>query len=288
MLNIISVDVEEYFHAENIASVIGRNRWHTMNSRVEDSTRRVLRLLDRTNTRGTFFILARVARTNPQLIKDIASAGHEIASHGYAHRLAYEQTPEQFSRDIVRSKQMLEDLISKPVYGYRAPNFSITSKNEWAYDKLIEAGYRYDSSRYPVWHPRYANLNKSVKPEIISRASGQIYVFPLAVSVVHILGKELRLPVAGGAYWRLLPKAFLIWGLRRAQSKEPGWFTCYFHPWEFDPEQPVVNGLSLFSKLRHYGCIRPFEQKAEDLLRLFKFAPFCEAGKQFFGEHFLC
>ena len=287
MLNVISIDVEEYFHAENIASVIGRRRWLSSPSRVEQSTKIVLELLARQNIRGTFFVLGRIARKHPSLVKDICACGHELASHGYSHRLAYQQSPKQFKHDVLRSKKLLEDLSGRAVYGYRAPNFSITGRNLWAYDLLIEAGYCYDSSRYPIWHPRYANQDKRLQPEVISGASGRIYVFPLAVSLLGILGKELRLPVAGGAYWRLFPNVLLKWGLRRIQKTSPGWFSCYVHPWEFDPAQPVATELSWLNKLRHYGGIKSFESKAEELLKEFSFGPFCEAGKQSFGSDFL-
>jgi polysaccharide deacetylase family protein (PEP-CTERM system associated) len=287
MLNVISIDVEEYFHAANLAAVVDSSKWSSMPSRVNYSTHKVMELLARTNTTATFFILGSVAQKSPQLVREIAQAGHEVASHGFGHQLSYEQTPAQFFNDVHYTKQMLEDLSGKPVRGYRAPNFSIKDGNAWAYDKLIEAGYRYDSSRYPIWHPRYANQDKSTKPEIVSREKGKLYIFPLAVDVVRVLGRELRLPVAGGAYWRLFPKACVLWGLRGIQTKEPGWFTCYFHPWELDPDQPFFNNLSFLTKLRHYGCIKTFERKAEQILLSFKFGPCCEAGKQCFGEKFL-
>lgn len=287
MLNVISVDVEEYFHAANLAAVAGPGKWAALPSRVDYSTHKVIELFARAGIKATFFVLGSVAQSNPQLVREIAQEGHELASHGFGHRIAYEQTPEQFFEDVNRTKQMLEEISGKPVFGYRAPNFSIRDENAWAYDKLIEAGYKYDSSRYPIWHPRYANQDKSTKPEIISRDKGKLYIFPLAVGVLRVFGRELRLPVAGGAYWRLLPKAYLLWGLRGAQKSSPGWFTCYFHPWEFDSEQPFFNKLSFLTKLRHYGRIGTFEQKAEQILRSFSFGPCCEAGKQSFGARFL-
>ncbi len=287
MLNVISVDVEEYFHATNISSVIGPPSKHHLASRLEQSIEKVLNIFSRLQVRGTFFILGLVAQRFPELIKKIAAEGHEVASHGYGHELAYNLAPAQFLEDVYRTRLMLEDMIGKPVYGYRAPNFSIKEGNEWAYDKLIEAGYRYDSSCYPIWHPRYANQRRSRKPELIKRESGCLFEFPLAVGKLNVFGRELRLPLAGGAYWRLFPLPYLRWGLRRMQEEEPGWFTCYVHPWEFDPGQPVFAELSFLTKLRHYGRMKSFERKFERLLQSFEFGPLCEAGKQSFGGKFL-
>ncbi len=277
MLNVISVDVEEYFHAANLQPVADPSRWRSLPSRVEPSTRAVLDLFERSNVRATFFILGYCARRYPQLVKDIASAGHEIASHGYGHRIAYQQTPRQFLRDVRIAKQLLEDLTGEEVLGYRAPNFSITSRNQWAYDALIEAGYRYDSSRYPVWHPRYANTAQSVEPELIKRENGSIACFPLAVAPLRLLGREIRLPVAGGAYWRLLPRWFNMFGLRRIEA-EGRWFTSYFHPWEIDGEQPYFKQLPFRTRLRHYGAVSRFESIVEYYLKRFDFAPLKEVG----------
>lgn len=284
MLNVISVDVEEYFHAANLESAIGPARWHSQQSRVDYSTRKVLEIFARHNVRATFFILGYSARRFPTLVRDIAAAGHEIASHGYGHRLAYSQSPKMFFRDVRRTKLLLEDISGMTVLGYRAPNFSILTENEWAYDALIEAGYLYDSSLYPVWHPRYANLGKSTLPQVMHRTGGKLYIFPLAVWTIHAGAKEFRLPVAGGAYWRFFPVALLKHGLTRINKTPASWFTCYFHPWEVDPDQPVIHQLSLLTKLRHYGGIARFEKRLDYFLSAFSYVPLREAAEQTFGN----
>ena len=279
MLNVISVDVEEYFHAANLQPVAGPSRWRSLPSRVEASTDTVLELFERNKVRGTFFILGYCARRYPQMVKNIAKAGHEIASHGYGHRIAYLQTPMQFSRDVRIAKHLLEDISGAEVIGYRAPNFSITEKNPWAHDCLIQSGYRYDSSCYPVWHPRYANTAQPLIPDVLTRNSGSIVRFPLAVARLNVFGKELRFPVAGGAYWRLLPRWYNLWGLQRI-NKEQRWFTTYFHPWELDTKQPAFSELPLKTRIRHYGGTRRFGTTIEYYLDRFSFAPFSEVAEQ--------
>jgi polysaccharide deacetylase family protein (PEP-CTERM system associated) len=285
MLNAISVDVEEYFHAANLETVVGPAQWWRQESRVEASTDIVLELFSRLGIRGTFFVLGHSARRHPQMVKKIAVAGHEIASHGYGHRLAYTQQQKQFFRDVHRTKRLLEDLTGNEVIGYRAPNFSITDKNPWAYDTLIEAGYRYDSSRYPIYHPRYANQRKPRTPEKLECRGGSIYVLPLATTELSLLGRVLRIPLGGGAYWRLLPRSVMNWGLQRIIEKEKQWFTCYIHPWELDPLQPVFNELSPLTKLRHYGGITGFERTLEHFFNQFSFGPLREAAEQTFGAN---
>lgn len=283
MLNAISVDVEEYFHAANLFPVAGPRRWRRLPSRVKQSTIKVLELFRKNSVKGTFFVLGYCARRYPELVKMIAEDGHEIASHGYGHRIAYNQSQAQFLRDITLAKQILEDIVGKPVIGYRAPNFSITNRNQWAYESLIAAGYRYDSSQYPVWHPRYANLDKSLVPQILTFPNGKLYSFPLAVAEARILNSQTRLPVAGGAYWRLLPKRYCAWGLDQIQS-DKRWFTCYFHPWELDTEQPVFGKLPFPTRLRHYGGIKKYPETIEYFLKRYKFVPIAEAAIQSFPD----
>jgi polysaccharide deacetylase family protein (PEP-CTERM system associated) len=279
MLNVISVDVEEYFHAANLEPFIGPARWHSVPSRVEWATERTLELFDTHNARGTFFILGSTARRHTNLVRRIAEAGHEIASHGYGHRLAYEQSPKSFYRDVVKSKRILEQISGREVLGYRAPNFSIKEGNAWAYDELIRAGYRYDSSLYPIWHPRYANAQRSLDAEIIQREKGQIIVFPLAVSQYRIFGRNIRIPVAGGAYWRLFPRFIMKQGLKKINNRG-AWFITYFHPWELDAEQPRVKGLSFLTRLRHYGGVDCFDDTIAYFLKGFSFVPLIEAAEQ--------
>ena len=278
MLNAISVDVEEYFHAANLAHRISRKTWHSIPSRVEYATDKILQLFDTYTVHGTFFILGWTARRHRSLVKKIADAGHEIASHGYQHKLVYEQKPSSFYRDIHITKQLLEDITGFEVKGYRAPNFSITDKSPWAYETLARAGYSYDSSRYPVRHPRYNNVAKSLNPELIHTEFGPIWTLPLAVCPLRILGKQCNLPVAGGAYWRLFPSTFCTWGLRRINTVEGKPFICYFHPWELDPEQPRVQGLKFLTNIRHYGGVSRFESTLHHFLSSFSFGSISEMG----------
>ncbi len=283
MVNSISVDVEEYFHAANLEPYIGRKKWPQMPSRVESSTKEVLDIFDACNTKGTFFVLGYVGRRFPSLVKEIVKRGHEIGSHGFRHHLAYEQTPNAFYRDISTSKKLLEDISGQPVLGYRAPNFSITDRNPWAYDKLLEAGYLYDSSVYPTWHPRYTNLGK---PRHSYTLESGLHVFPLAVGNINLLRGNIPLPVAGGAYWRLLPRWYNSFGLNRISNYDKWPFHCYFHPWEIDAGQPQVSGMPFKTKLRHYGRTATFGRRLEYFLKTFSFAPIKEVGKQTFGESF--
>lgn len=286
MIHSISVDVEEYFHAANLEPEAPPSSWRRLPSRVVESTERTLECFARCAVHGTFFVLGCVAKRHPELIKKIASAGHEIASHGYSHRLAFTQTPKQFLRDVVRSKRLLEDLSGRAVLGYRAPNFSIQPDNSWAYDALIEAGYIYDSSLYPTWHPRYSNLRQPIESFVEKRAHGELFIFPLAVAELNAFRTKVRLPAAGGAYWRLLPEWYCHGVLRARQRRSRSGFHCYFHPWELDAGQPVFTKLSFMTKLRHYGGAETFEKRVEHFLRSFSFAPLSEVALQTFGEDF--
>lgn len=269
----ISVDVEEYYHATNLEHVAPPRDWHRLPSRVVRSTDRCLELFSRYKVKGTFFILGCVARRHPDLVRRIASEGHEIASHGYSHRLAFSQTPKQFLRDVRRARALLEDLSGSNVLGYRAPSFSIRDDNDWGYDALLEAGYRYDSSLFPIWHPRYSNLSRSPRIHHIARRSGTLTELPLAVHSMRLLSRELRLPAAGGAYWRLLPTAYCLGVLRAIERTRREPFHCYFHPWELDTGQPVFRKLSPLTRLRHYGGTARFESRLETFFGSFAFGP---------------
>lgn len=286
MLNSISVDVEEYFHATNIEKVILPRMWHTIPSRVSSSTSTILDVFDEFNIKGTFFILGCVARRHPKLVYKISEAGHEVASHGYNHRLAYNQNKNAFRRDVYRSKAILEDITGKQILGYRAPNFSITKKNPWGHDILIENGYLYDSSIYPTYHPRYSNPEQPRNAFLLKRPNGNIAVFPLAVTNLSFSKLSLNLPVAGGAYWRLLPLWYIKWGLKRINKTDNTPFNCYFHPWELDTLQPKVSLLPFTTKIRHYGGISSFRNRLELILSSFDFGPIYKVGESLFSEHF--
>jgi polysaccharide deacetylase family protein (PEP-CTERM system associated) len=276
----ISVDVEEYFHAANLASACPIKSWSDLPSRVAYSTKRLLDFFDAYNVKGTFFVLGYCAKREPSMVREIVSRGHELASHGFAHKIAYLQNEKQFYRDIKRSKDLLEDTAGVVVDGYRAPNFSIRDQNLWAYDLIKKAGYRYDSSLYPVYHDRYGNPHRSMVPEVRNTAYGPLLILPLTLFRANILGRDMRIPTAGGAYWRIFPKLFIKYALNRAQKESKGPVICYLHPWEIDGEQPYFDSLTASQKLRHYIGLRTFEKRISYFMQHFSFIPIRDAAKE--------
>lgn len=262
-VNAISFDIEDWFQVENLKSAIRRDEWDSLELRVEQNTRRILAALQERGVTATFFILGWVAERCPELVREIDRQGHEVASHGYAHRLVYDMTPEEFRDDLARSKKILEGIVGKPVIGYRAPSFSITPNTLWALDILKEAGFRYDSSIFPVSvHDRYGFPGCDTKP---FRWPNGLLEIPLAV---YKLGR-LALPVAGGGYFRLFPYFYFRALLGRLNRKRQP-FTFYLHPWEFDPMQPRVQ-VPWFYRFRHYVNLDKTESRLRKLLRQFQF-----------------
>jgi peptidoglycan-N-acetylglucosamine deacetylase len=262
----ISVDVEEYYHAANLSSVCPVRSWRELPTRVEHSTQKILDLFDVYNQKGTFFVLGYSAKKCPGIVKEIVSRGHELASHGYAHKIAYLQNRKQFLQDVRRSKILLEDIGGVEVRGYRAPNFSIRDENIWAYEILREAGYMYDSSLYPVYHDRYGNPHRSLSPEIRETRNGPLVILPLTVFQFRFSGFEMRMPIAGGAYWRLLHERIIKYLISRNLNNTDIPVVCYFHPWEVDPDQPYFSSLPLSKKIRHYLGISRFENKLASIM----------------------
>jgi polysaccharide deacetylase family protein (PEP-CTERM system associated) len=259
IISSLTVDVEDYFHAANLEHGFPPARWHSLPSRVEQSTRELLDIFDEFGARGTFFTLGTTARRHPGLVQEIVSRGHELASHGYGHRIVWTQTPKSFYRDVRKAKLLLEDLAGKPCLGYRAPNFSITERSLWAYEELVRAGYKYDSSLYPVPHPRYGNAHREIALHTRETGLGPLTIIPLSVFEAPLLG---RVGVAGGGWWRLLPRFFIRFALRTAYKP----LNCYLHPWELDSEQPRCAGLSMINRFRHYTGIKSFPQMVKDYL----------------------
>lgn len=263
MINALSFDIEDWFQVENLRTAISRSEWEKLELRVEANTRRILAVLREANARATFFILGWVAERCPELVRDIDREGHEIASHGFAHDLVYDLTPEAFRTDLLRSKQVLEDIVKKPVVGYRAPSFSITPRNLWALDILKESGFEYDSSVFPVsMHDRYGFPGSSALPFVWPNGLVEI---PL--SVCRLAG--LALPVAGGGYFRLLPYAYFRRLLNRLNRHGEA-VTFYMHPWELDPGQPRVQ-VPWFYRFRHYVNLSKTELRLRRLLKDFRF-----------------
>lgn len=266
-INAMTVDVEDYFHVSAFSASIDRASWDQRPCRVEANTRRLLDMFDRRGVRATFFVLGWVAERYPALIHDIARRGHEVACHGLTHELVYDQTPTIFREQTHRAKSVLEDIAQTPVLGYRAASYSITARSLWALDILVDLGFAYDSSIFPVRHDRYGMAGASRQPgEIGTPAQRRIVEFPL--STLEVGG--VRLPVAGGGYFRLFPYAFTRYAVRRINERDKLPFIFYLHPWEIDPDQPRI-AASALSRFRHYNNLRRCEARLASLLSDFAF-----------------
>jgi polysaccharide deacetylase family protein (PEP-CTERM system associated) len=264
-MNALTIDVEDYFQVSAFAAHLTRDDWPRMPCRVERNVDLILAMLDAHQARATFFTLGWIAERYPALVRNIVSQGHELASHGYAHQRASAQTPEQFFHDINLSKQLLEQLSGHQVQGYRAPSFSIGQHNLWALDSLQQAGYRYSSSIYPIRHDHYGMPDA---PRFAWRPRGADGLLELPVSTVRVAGRNL--PAGGGGYFRLLPYAASRWALRRINSADGQAGIFYFHPWELDPGQPIMPGINLKTRFRHYLNLHRMEARIHRLLSDFR------------------
>lgn len=262
----MSIDVEDYFHVSVFDGIVPRSRWTEMDSRVERNTERLLDLFDEFEVRSTFFVLAWVAERHPELVRAIARRGHEVASHGYAHRLVYDQTRAAFRDDVRKAKAILEDACGRPVVGYRAPSYSITPRSLWALDVLIEEGYQYDSSIFPIRHDRYGIPVSDRQPYRIDRTGGSLIEVPGSTTRIG----PLNLPVAGGGYFRIFPYWWSRWGIARVNQVEHRPAVFYLHPWEIDPDQPRLE-TSRLGRFRHYRNLECTEQRLRRLLSDFRF-----------------
>jgi polysaccharide deacetylase family protein (PEP-CTERM system associated) len=272
-VNIISVDVEDYFQVEAFANVVPRDCWDQYPSRIEQNTARILDLFAELNITATFFILGWAADRFPRLVRRIVSEGHEPACHSYWHRLVYGLTPAQFRADALLAKNAIEHAAGEPIYGYRAPSFSVTPRSAWALDILRELGFQYDSSVYPVRHDMYGFPNAPRIPFRLETASGALLEFPLAT---FRIGPGPVMPLGGGGYLRMLPRWYNKAGLRRAW-REGLTVVSYIHPWEFDPEQPRIQA-GFKSRLRHYTNLGRTEARLRELLALGRFTSFRDSG----------
>jgi polysaccharide deacetylase family protein (PEP-CTERM system associated) len=272
MKNALTFDVEEYFHAEAFARVLRPEEWPTLESRVTRATERLLDILDRDRVRATFFVLGWVAERHPSLVREIASLGHEIACHGYGHRMIQHLTRQEFELDVTRAKRALEDATGRAVLGYRAPTFSIMRETLWSLDVLAEAGFRYDSSIFPVVHDRYGISDAPRFPHRLRAPNGcEITEFPM--STVEILGR--RLPVAGGGYFRLFPYELTRRAITRINARDGRPAMVYLHPWEIDPDQPRLP-VGPLTRFRHLVNVGRTEARLTRLLSDFSFAPAAE------------
>jgi polysaccharide deacetylase family protein (PEP-CTERM system associated) len=267
MLNVISVDIEEYFHPSEVQPFVNDD-WSVLPSRVERQTEQILTLFDRHNVRATFFVVGWVAERQPKLIRTIAAAGHEIGCHSYAHRLVYDLSPEEFRADTVRSVNAIAEASGVMVRAYRAPSYSITKKSIWALEILSELGFTHDSSIYPVAHDRYGIPGFERHAHIITTPSGPICEVPIATVK---FSNGYTTPVGGGAYLRLLPYRYTAAGVRKLNAEERQPACLYFHPWEIDPDQPKL-ATSLIARMRTYTGLRTMTGKIDRLLSEFQFS----------------
>jgi polysaccharide deacetylase family protein (PEP-CTERM system associated) len=262
----MTIDVEDYFHVSVFDGVLPRTQWNSLESRVCANTARLLDLFDEYEIRATFFVLGWVAERFPELVRQIAGRGHEVASHGYAHRLIYDQTPAAFREDVRRAKHLLEETCGRQVIGYRAPSYSITPRSLWALDVLLEEGYRYDSSIFPIRHDRYGIPVSERHAYPIDRPKGCLVEVPASTTTFG----TLHLPIAGGGYFRVLPYRWTQWGITRVNRRERRPVVFYLHPWEIDPGQPRLRAGRL-SSFRHYRNLEQTESRLRRLLTDFRF-----------------
>ncbi len=263
LTNALTIDVEDYFQVSAFAPYIRREDWDSRECRVERNVDRIMALLAERDVKATFFTLGWIAERYPALVKRIAAAGHEVASHGYGHQRASDLDLAAFTQDITRAKHLLEDLTGVAVQGYRAPSFSIGANNLWAFDVLASAGHRYSSSIYPIKHDHYGMPSS---PRFAYRLSCGLLEVP--VTTLRVMNRNL--PSSGGGYFRLLPYALSRWMIRRVNSHdgEPAVFYC--HPWEFDPDQPRIAGIDARTRFRHYVNLPRMESRLGSLLADFR------------------
>ena len=271
-MNGFSIDLEDWFHILDIDNEYTHSGWENLDTRVEENTDRLLSILDHHKVKCTFFVLGWIADRFPKLVKKIDSLDHEIASHGYWHKLAYEQTPDEFRSDIRKSKCLLEDITGKKVYGYRVPGFSITGKNLWAFDVISEEGYIYDSSVFPASRG-HGGLKKNVSTQPYKLSSG---IWELPISTIRLF--RFNIAYSGGGYLRFFPYSLIKWALKKNNKKNiPA--IVYLHPRDIDPNQPKLK-MPVNRYLKSYINLRSTEKKINILLKDFKFTKMIDLVNQ--------
>ena len=264
--NVLTIDVEDYFHVAALSKSIKPEDWDTISPRVAKNSHQRLDLFDEKDVKATHFILGWVAERCPELIREIENRGHEIACHGYSPQLVYKQSPAVFEQETIDSKNLLEDIIGKPVQGYRAASYSITRKSLWALDILAEMGFKYDSSIFPIAHDRYGIIGSPELPHVLETPN-KIRLVEYPLSTFRSLGQSI--PVAGGGYFRLYPYWLSKFFYRKLNQQSTP-FVFYLHPWEIDPDQPRVKA-SLLSEFRHYNNLNKGYRRLSTLLTDFSF-----------------
>jgi polysaccharide deacetylase family protein (PEP-CTERM system associated) len=259
-VNAMTVDVEDYFQVSAFEQHVSFADWDTKELRVARNVGRILDLMARHDVKATFFVLGWLAQRLPTMVREIAGAGHEIASHGFRHTRVTNQQRDDFREDVISTKRVLEDTSGQEVIGYRAASYSITEDNLWALDILAETGHRYSSSIYPIKHDLYGIPDA---PRF-RFAVGASKLTEVPITTVSMFGRNW--PCGGGGYFRLFPYALSKWALRHVNGAEQQSAVFYFHPWEIDPGQPRMPGLPLRTKFRHYLNLSRLEGRLSSLL----------------------
>jgi len=268
MVNAITVDVEEYFHATEVQNALDATARASLPSRLQHQVHNTLELFGNKHVKATFFILGWVAERLPSLVREITQAGHEIACHSYAHKLVYDLSPSEFRSDTLRAMHAIQDACGVSPRIYRAPSYSITRQSLWALEILVECGFTHDSSIVPINHDRYGIPGANRFPHVLNTPSGQIFEIP-AATVELTPGRVL--PIGGGGYLRLLPYRYCSAGIRRVNQQDHTPACIYFHPWELDPKLERLS-LGLIARLRTYSGLSGMQRKIERLLEEFQFS----------------
>jgi polysaccharide deacetylase family protein (PEP-CTERM system associated) len=263
--NAMTIDVEDYFQVSAFAPHISRDSWPSLACRVEANMDRILGLLDAAGIKATFFTLGWIAERYPAMVRRVVEQGHELASHGYGHQRASDLSADEFKDDIVRSKALLEQIGGQAVLGYRAPSFSIGTTNLWTMDTLLQAGYRYSSSIYPIRHDHYGMPDA---PRFAFYPNGAGTLLELPITTVRLMNRNL--PAGGGGYFRFFPYALSRWLMQRVNQRDGKSAIFYFHPWELDPGQPRQQNIGIKTRFRHYVNLDRMESRLKVLMRDFK------------------
>ncbi len=264
ILNGLSVDVEDWFQVGAFETVIDRGDWDGLDCRVERNCQQILALFEAAGVKGTFFTLGWVAQRYPAMMRRIADAGHEIASHGWDHERVFVLGREAFAQDIARARKVLEDTTGQAVTGYRAPSFSIDARTPWAHEVLAEQGYTYSSSVAPIVHDHYGWREA---PRFAYRPVAGAAFIEIPVTTAEVAGR--RMAAGGGGFFRLLPYAVSRWAIRQVNLRDRRPAVFYFHPWEIDPDQPRPPVAPLKSRLRHYTNLDVMAAKLDRVIREF-------------------
>jgi polysaccharide deacetylase family protein (PEP-CTERM system associated) len=268
MLNVLSVDLEDYFHPTEVQQHVRAQEWNALTPRVVGATHRVLDLLDEKDVKATFFVLGWIAHRHPSLVREIASRGHEIGCHSYRHELVYSLTPHQFYDDTQTAVKAIEDACGITPRAYRAPSYSVTNRSFWALDILASCGFTHDSSIYPIAHDRYGIPGFGRHAQLLSTPSGPILEVPVATV---LLSPKRVAPVGGGAYLRLFPYRYTAAGIRQLNLAEGQPACIYFHPWELDPDSPRLTS-GFLSRIRTYSGLASVAPKLRRLISEFEFS----------------